>query len=156
MLGRPVFHLLGSRKLLRFRWSTTSPPLIKNKNGMPPKKTLITWSEELRALVDEALTIRRHKDASDTYVFGNLDGARYTKGGWKKTLSNLMADCVTAAEKAGVPFTPFSLQDGRPAGVTTKLVKKHTDVLDATLHTSARMVNQHYDRRHVRVATPAK
>lgn len=37
-----------------------------------------------------------------------------------------------------------------------RLEKGDLDVMDATLHTSERMVRQVYDRRKVRVAKPAK
>ena len=53
------------------------------------------------------------------------------------------------------PFTPFSLQDCRPKGVSDKLARGDLDVLDATLHTSERMVRSVYDRRRTRVAKPA-
>lgn len=53
-------------------------------------------------------------------------------------------------------FQPFSLQDCRPKGVSDKLAQGDLDVMDATLHTSERMVRQVYDRRKVRVAKPAK
>ena len=50
----------------------------------------------------------------------------------------------------------FSLQDCRPKGVSDKLAKGDLDVMDATLHTSKRMVRQIYDRRKVRIAKPTK
>jgi hypothetical protein len=79
------------------------------------------WSPALRATVDEALAIKRNKLAGSWYVFGNLSGQRYTKGGWKKTLSVLMTACLAEAAKRQIPFAPFSLQDCRPKGVSDKL-----------------------------------
>ena len=90
------------------------------------------------------------------YVFGNLQGQKYTKGGWKKTLSELMKKCVERAAADKIAFQPFSLQDCRPKGVSDKLAQGDLDVMDATLHTSERMVRQVYDRRKVRVAKPAR
>ena len=112
-------------------------------------------SPELRATADEALAIKRNKLAGTSYIFGNLQGQRYTKGGWKATLSKLMAKCVEQAQKDKINFKPFNLQDCRPKGVTTKLERGDKDVIDATLHTSERMVRQIYDRRRTKVAKPA-
>ena len=119
-------------------------------------KTKIGWSETLRQIIDEALAMKRNIDAPNELVFGNLAGQRYTKGGWKKTLSYLMDDCAKAARAAGKPFTAFSLMDCRPAGVTEKLDNKDNDVMDATLHTNERTMRRHYDRRTTRAAKPAK
>ena len=116
---------------------------------------LIEWSIELRSVINEALAVQRNKLAGTLYVFGNMQGQRYTKGGWKKTLSELMKQCITRAAQEGQPFMPFSLQDCRPKGVSDKLARGDLDVLDATLHTSERMVRSVYDRRRTRVAKPA-
>ena len=89
-------------------------------------------------------------------MFGNLAGQRYTKGGWKATLSKLMLECVAEAGRRRVAFLPFSLQDCRPMGVSGKLEQGHTDTLDATMHSSDRMVRQVYDRRRIRVAKPTR
>lgn len=99
--------------------------------------------------------MKRYQGIESDYVFGTLKGHRYTKGGWKKTLSVLMNACVQqAAGRAGGPmkFEPFSLQDCRPMGVTAKLDKRAGDVIEATLHRSHRMVDAFYDRRKTRVA----
>lgn len=127
----------------------------KRQRGEAEKLGLIEWSPELRATVDEALAIKRNKLAGAWYVFGNLGGQRYTKGGWKITLARLMAECQAEAAKRRMPFRPFSLQDCRPKGVSDKLARGDADTLDATMHSSERMVRQVYDRRRVRVAKPA-
>lgn len=128
----------------------------KRKRGTPQIQGLIEWSDELRATIDEVLQIQRRKLAGSWYVFGNLNGQRYTKGGWKATLDDLMKACEEEAKRRHIAFVRFSLQDCRPKGVTDKLEKGDADVLDATMHTSDRMVKQTYDRRRVRVAKPAK
>lgn len=128
----------------------------KRQRGQAQKFGLIEWSPDLRATVDEALAVKRNELAGSWYVFGNLQGQRYTKGGWKATLSKLMTECVAEASKRRMAFTPFSLQDCRPKGVTDKLERGDTDTQDATLHTSERMLRQVYDRRRVRVAKPTK
>lgn len=127
----------------------------KRQAGQAEKLGLIEWSPELRATVDEALAIKRHKVAGAFYVFGNMAGQRYTKGGWKKTLSVLMAACLVEAQRRKLAFQPFSLQDCRPKGVSDKLARGDVDTIDATLHSSERMIRQVYDRRRVRVAKPA-
>jgi hypothetical protein len=101
-----------------------------------------------------ALAIKRNKDASSMLVFGNMQGRRYSKGGWKATLDKLMHRCVKVAEEEGVAFKRFSLQDCRPKGVTDKLSLGQTDVMDATLHTNPKMIQTVYDRRRTRTAKP--
>ncbi|CAM5287361.1 hypothetical protein [Eoetvoesiella caeni] len=128
----------------------------KSRAGSAPRIGIIKWSPELRATIDDALAIERYDLAGEWYVFGNLSGQRYTKGGWKSTLSRLMTECVEVATKEEIPFKPFSLQDCRPKGVSDKLDRGDDDVMDATLHTSERMIRQTYDRRRIRRATPAE
>jgi hypothetical protein len=128
----------------------------KRQAGQIEQRGLIEWSPELRATIDEALAIERGKLAGVWYIFGNLRGGKYTKGGWKKTLSKLMDKCEEKAAERGIEFRKFSLQECRPKGVTDKLGQGHGDTIDATLHTSERMVRQVYDRRRVKVAKPAR
>lgn len=128
----------------------------KRKRGTAALVGRIEWSPTLRAIIDEALEIPRNVGASSEFVFGNLAGRRYTKGGWKKTLWCLMDDCAKVAAHEDRPFTAFSLQDCRPAGVTERLENKDPTVMDATLHTSERMLRSHYDRRRIRVARATK
>lgn len=127
----------------------------KRQRGEAVKTGLIEWSPELRATIDEALRVKRYELAGSWYLFGNLSGQRYTKGGWKATLAKLMRECVAEAARRKVAFAPFSLQDCRPKGVSDKLARGDDDVIDATLHSSERMVRQVYDRRRLRVAKPA-
>ena len=128
----------------------------KRQKGQAARQGLIEWSPELRATIDEALDLKRNKVAGIIYLFGNMQGQPYTKGGWKKNLSVLMEECVAQAKQRGMPFTPFSLQDCRPKGVTDKMAAGATDVIDATLHTSERMVRQVYDRRSLKTAKPVR
>lgn len=116
---------------------------------------LIEWSPELKATVLEALQIKRDKVAGTMYVFGNMRGQKYTKGGWKAILDDLMRECVAEAERRKMAFRKFSLQDCRPMGVSDKLEAGHDDVQDATLHTSEKMIRQTYDRREQKRAKPA-
>jgi hypothetical protein len=128
----------------------------KRQRGEAVKFGLIEWSDDLKSTIDEALSIQRNKLAGSWYVFGNLNGQRYTKGGWKATLSKLMTACESAAKERGIVFQPFSLQDCRPMGVSDKMSRGDNDVIDATLHSSERMLRQVYDRRRVRVAKPVR
>jgi hypothetical protein len=127
----------------------------KRQRGESLKVGLIEWSPELRATMDEALAIERREVADTWYVFGNLNGQRYTKGGWKATLAKLMGECLREAKERKVAFKKFSLQDCRPKGVSDKMARGDRDVVDATMHSSERMVRQVYDRRRVRIAKPA-
>ena len=126
----------------------------KSKRGTKPA-VLIEWSDELKATVQEALGIKRNQVAGTMYVFGNMRGQRYTKGGWKAMLDDLMRECEAEAKKRKMAFRKFSLQDCRPMGVSDKLEKGHQDVQDATLHTDGKMVARVYDRRENKRAKPA-
>ena len=127
----------------------------KRQRGESRKLGLIEWSPELKATIGEALAIKRHGVAGAWSVFGNMSGRPYTKGGWKATLAKLMTECEREAAKLQIPFAKFSLQDCRPKGVSDKMARGDTDVVDATMHSSERMVRQVYDRRRVRTAKPA-
>lgn len=127
----------------------------KRQRGQPERLGLIEWSPELRAVIDEALAFKRNRLAGSWYVFGNMAGQRYTKGGWKATLAKLMTECAAEAARRRIAFQPFSLQDCRPKGVSDKLARGDADTLDATMHSSERMIRQVYDRRRRRVAKPA-
>ncbi|MEK6212047.1 MAG: hypothetical protein AABM64_17055 [Pseudomonadota bacterium] len=132
------------------QWTAT-----KRRNGHGCRSGLILWSDELRATIDEALAIKRPLVACSGFVFGNLKGQSYTRGGWKCALFKLVQACIVEAANRGIPFTPFNLQDCRPKGVTAKLERGDHDVLEATMHTSERMLRQVYDRRRVPIARPA-
>jgi integrase len=125
----------------------------KSKTKAP---VLIEWTPELRATIEEALQARRNRSLRSFYVFGNMQGQKYTKGGWKAVLDSLMTDCETAAKERGIDFERFSLQDCRPKGVSDKLAAGHTDTQDATGHTSGKMIGQVYDRRNLKKATAVK
>ena len=124
------------------------------KDSTKPK-VLIVWSEALRETIQEVQSIKRHNKATGSYVFGNLMGRKYTKAGWGFTLKILMDACEVEAQKRGLPFRRFSLQDCRPLGVTDKLERGDTDTKNATGHTSDKMIAMTYDRRPVRKATAA-
>lgn len=117
---------------------------------------LIEWTPELRETITEALQVKRHHVAGTIYLFGNMKGQRYTKGGWKAVLDDLMQDCEALATERRVKFERFSLQDCRPKGVSDKLTAQHIDTMDATGHTSDRMIRQIYDRRQVKKAGPVR
>ena len=116
---------------------------------------LIEWSPELRETITETMNIKRNKVAGTMLVFGNMRGQRYTKGGWKSMLDDLMFACVKEAAERSIEFERFSLQDCRPMGVTGKLERGDTDTKNVTVHTSEKMISTVYDRRPVKRATPA-
>lgn len=126
----------------------------KARHGSKPA-VLIEWSDELRATVQEALQVKRNHVAGAMYVFGNMRGQRYTKGGWKAMLDDLMRECEAEASRRKIAFRKFSLQDCRPMGVSDKLEKGHADVQEATLHQDAKMIARVYDRREHKRAKPA-
>jgi integrase len=130
--------------------------LWRDGKDLSKPAVLIEWSPALRSVIDEALALRKIPQHADLYIFGNQKGSRYTKGGWKAVLHDLMTACRTQAEKCGIPFEAFSLQDCRPKGVSDKLASGQLDTQDATGHTSERMIRQTYDRRPMKVAKPVK
>jgi integrase len=67
----------------------------KRKKGRAEKFKLIEWSTELRAVIDEALSLQR---TTSLYVFGNSDGQPYTTSGFNTNLRRLM---VHAQEEGG-------------------------------------------------------
>jgi integrase len=121
-----------------------------------PQTVLIEWTPALQQCIDEARAVKRDKVAGTMYVFGNMRGQRYTKGGWKAMLDDLMAACEETAAREGVPFKRFNLQDCRPKGASDKLATQQQDTQDALGHTDGRMLALHYDRRRVKVAKPVK
>lgn len=42
---------------------------------------LIEWSPELKATIAEVLRVERFQVAGTMFVFGNMRGQKYTKGG---------------------------------------------------------------------------
>jgi integrase len=128
------------------------------KDGKDAEKPaiLIQWTPELRETINETIKFKRNKVAGTMFLFGNMQGQKYTKGGWKSSLDDLMHPCVEEANKRGIPFKRFSLQDCRPMAVTDKLARGDKDTKDATGHTSDAMIHKHYDRRKTKVATGAR
>lgn len=151
-----------STEALDLRWSDILEDGIhwvgKKKGATDFKRiVMIAWSPELRSMIEEARSVRGEIDGqASEFVFGTQNGTRYTKGGWKKTLDRLMDACKEAANAQGREFTRFNLQDQRPKGVSDKMDAGHQDVQDATLHKSKRMIDEVYDRRRTRHATPAR
>ncbi len=142
------------RRIERSSVTATGILWTDSKSKTKPQ-ILIEWSPELSATIYEAMDVKRNKDAGTMYLFGNLKGEPYTKGGWKAMLDDLMRECVKEAKKRGQPFAKFSLQDCRPKGVTDKIQRGDTDTKDATLHSSDAMIARHYDRSRSKKATPA-
>lgn len=118
-------------------------------------EVLIEWSPALKATITEALAIKRNHVAGAMYIFGNMQGQKYTKGGWKSMLDDLMRECIKDAAENKIAFKKFNLQDCRPKGVSDKLERGDKDTKEATGHTSDKMISTVYDRRPVKRATPA-
>ncbi len=134
------------------RWTAA-----KRKRGTVARVGWIEWSPALRETIDEVLAVKRFDNGVESwYVFGNMHGEKYTKGGWKKMLANLMDLCEAEAKVRGLPFQKFSLQDCRPKGVTDKIEQGDEDVQDATMHSNSRMIQQVYDRRTETSAKPVR
>ncbi|MGL4576665.1 MAG: hypothetical protein ACRCV9_17900, partial [Burkholderiaceae bacterium] len=128
----------------------------KQRRNAPPKWAAIEWSDALRACIDEALAIQRNSLAGSWYVFGNMQGQRYTKSGWKTMLHHLMDACVIEAQRRRLAFQPFNLLQCRPKGASDKLSAGQQDTQQTLGHTSPAMLGKHYDRRQVKRGTPVK
>ena len=124
-------------------------PVGKRKKGHAQKFKVIEWSDELRAVMKEALALQR---TTSMYVFGNSDGQPYTTSGWNTNLRRLMEHARKKAEKDGIEFARFTLKDMRPAAVTDRVEKGDKQITNATGHTTDHMVNQVYDRRKKKTA----
>lgn len=121
----------------------------KRKKGHAQKSKLIEWSDDLRAVIDEALSLQR---TTSLYVFGNSDGQPYTTSGWNTNLRRLMVHTEKKAKEEGVQFARFTLKDMRPAAVTDRVDQGDEGITNATGHSSDRMVRQVYDRRKTKAA----
>ncbi|HYF16336.1 MAG TPA: hypothetical protein VEA40_00605 [Ramlibacter sp.] len=129
----------------------------KRKRHQGRRLITIEWSPTLRATVDEALAIGRWQAfGGDRLIFGNMAGHRYSRSGWGTLWRRLMDKCAARAQELGQPFTPFTLMDCRPGGVTEKKRTGQDDVYEGTGHVDRRMVDSIYDRREDRSAKPAK
>lgn len=126
----------------------------KRRAGTAQRTTIMEWSPALEQVFREARELRLKAPGSCPYVFGSPRSNRpYSKSGWGKLWGNLMALCSNEIEG----FSPFTLRDCRPGGVTEKLERGDDieRVRDGTLHSSTSMIQRVYDRRRKRTATPA-
>jgi integrase len=121
----------------------------KRKKGQAQRSKVIEWSDELRAVIKEALSLQR---TTSMYVFGNSDGQPYTTSGWNTNLRRLMVHTEKKAVEEGAVFTRFTLKDMRPAAVTDRVDAGDENITNATGHSSDRMVKTVYDRRKKKTA----
>lgn len=124
-------------------------PVGKRKKGQAQKFKVIEWSDELRAVMKEALALQR---TTSMYVFGNSDGQPYTTSGWNTNLRRLMEHARKRPEKEGIEFARFTLKDMRPAAVADRVDEGDKDITNATGHSRERMVRKVYDRRKKKTA----
>lgn len=121
----------------------------KRKRGQAAKYKLIEWSLDLKAVIDEALSLQR---TTSIYIFGNTSGQVYARSGWNTIWTRLMKYCEAKAKNEGMAFTRFALSDMRPAAVTDRMEDGDSAITDATGHSDGRMVQKVYDRRRVKSA----
>lgn len=149
-------------EVLEAKWSMVQPEGLvwtesKTKRNQTKRDVTIHWTPRMKNIIQQVMALDGHNCIPDEgLIFRTQNGTRYTKGGWKATLRRLMQACAIEAEARGIPFERFSLLDVRPKGVTDKLTAGHTDVQDATLHRSEKMIKTVYDRRKSRSAAPAR
>lgn len=139
------------RQVMRQAITTDGMEMVvgKRKKGRAEKSKLIEWSADLRAVIDEALSLQR---TTSLYVFGNSDGQPYTTSGWNTNLRRLMVHAEKKAKEEGIEFARFTLKDMRPAAVTDRVDQGDEEITSATGHSSDRMVRQVYDRRKTKTA----
>lgn len=149
-------------EVLSANWSMVNPEGLiwtetKTKGNQTKRNVTIHWTDQLKHVLNRVMELDGYSAyPSDGLIFRTQKGTRYTKGGWKKTMGRLMEACSIEAQARGIPFERFSLLDMRPKSVTDKLEAGHTDVQNATLHRSAKMIETVYDRRRSRSAAPAR
>ncbi len=121
----------------------------KRKSGQAQRTKLILWSPELKATIDEALSLQRTKGI---YIFSNTAGQIYSRSGFTTILHRLMQYCEVRAKNEGLDFQRFTLADMRPTAVTNRMEGGDAFITDATGHSDERMVKQVFDRRKVKKA----
>lgn len=127
--------------------------VAKRKKGRAQKTKLILWSPELRAVIDEALSLRK---IPVEYIFCNQTGGQYSRSGYGTILRRLMTWCEKKAAEEGIEFERFSMMDMRPKAVTDRVTEGDDEITNATGHTTDRMVKQVYDRRTTKKAKATK
>ena len=129
----------------------------KARGTAPKKDILISWSDELRQVIDSLKKLDGHIETpEDGLIFRTQADTRYTRHGWKATLRRLMDACEKRPKPGAFGSRGSTCRTSAPKGVTDKLEDGHTDVQDATLHKSARMIQAVYDRRRKVKAKPAR
>ncbi|WP_155628993.1 tyrosine-type recombinase/integrase [Burkholderia stagnalis] len=110
----------------------------KRKKGEAQTVKLRHWSPRLHAVVERA---KRGRKVDSLFLFPNRKGQMYSKSGWASVWQDAMyADY-------------FSLQDIRPAALTTKLENRSADAYDFAAHSNPSTTHRHYDRRKVKAAS---
>ena len=121
----------------------------KRKAGHAQRTKLILWSPELKATINEAISLQR---TQGIYIFGNSTGQVYSRSGFTTILNRLMKFCEDIAKDKGIVFNRFTLKDMRPTAVTDRMAGGDQSITDATGHADDRMVKKVYDRRTVKKA----
>jgi len=131
----------------------------KRKKGEEKTLKLRTWSPRLRVVVARAKQTHR---VDRLHLFSNTIGKPYTRSGWGSVWSDAMLawvgeeDATVTAKTLTEHPLYFSLQDVRPAGITSKLSKRDADSYDFAAHANPATTHRHYDRRKEKVASPTE
>ncbi len=110
-------------------------------------RVLVTWSDALRAAVNESLAMPAKIEPM--WIVHTQEGGPYTSDGFKKGWQLLMGKWVA---KGGERFTFHDLR----AKSTTTLIEAGRKASELTGHKLESTVAKVYDRRHIRKAAPVR
>jgi integrase len=123
----------------------------KRKKGEKEVVKVREWSKRLKVVVKRAQQAREKELG---YLFSNRHGGAYTKSGWGSVWQDAMLAWIGCEPKDLVTHPEyFSLQDIRPAAITTKITKRSADMYDFAAHSNPATTHKHYDRRKIKRAS---
>lgn len=128
----------------------------KRKKGQIEVLKIREWSTRLRVVVARALD----RERSSAYLFAPTKRSEaYTRHGWASSWKDAQLAWIRTVDEEVKEKTLtahplyFTLQDIRPAAITTKIANRDHDAYDFAAHADPSTTHKHYDRRLVKRAT---
>jgi integrase len=137
----------GQGQILRLSRSQISDEGIEFAKRKGGARVLVTWSNELRATIDESLAMPSR--ISPNFVVHTKTGSPYSSDGFKKGWQALMRKWVAQGGER------FTFHDSR-AKATTDVIEQGRKASELTGHKLESTVTKIYDRRHIRKSAPVR